>query len=177
MTIAVETIERRLISNYIRKGFLGEGLDSTLLCPIKIPGVSFDRRRAEDVAPFTPEEVESTVGFIELNLSEVDSWDGLTTSGPEGSTFYTLMRCRATIRVPGRSASRIEDYVQRIKDLTTGLRIVYDGPPKIYIRNLAKFPPRPAGNFDDGDWRRREIDFFFRRHERRAHAGVQEVAI
>lgn len=184
MTTAV-TLERRALSTYFRRGFLGPAYDQTDLCPVGIPGISFNPEEADDVAPFTVTQVRDTVGYVTLTLREVDAFQGdvagglVNLSGVETMTsvWYTLTRCRFSIRTPGRSdQSLAETYQEKILELFLGLSILESGPPEIHLRQLTRYPPRLWGDSYDSTWNERLIDVIVRRRERRAHAGAQEVA-
>ena len=186
MSTNPRTIERRLISKYFRQGLLGEAIDQTDYCPVSIPGVDFDETAAADTTPFTPAQVRDQVGFIELRLREVDSWDGAATSGVDASgarvsTVYTLTRCRFVIKVPGGIDDRegeLERREERLRELFVGLDIVHAGPPKLHLRQLpSKYRPKVWADTDNGSWRRRILDIQIRRRERRTHAGVQGVTL
>ncbi len=185
MSTVPKTIERQILAKYFREGFLGPLTDQTDFSPVAIPGIDFDETVAALTAPFTPDQVRDLVGFVELSLREIDSWDGETTSGVTAagdivSRTYTLTRCRFEIRIPG-AIEDVEEQLERreekLRELFIGVRIVHDGPPALFFRQLAIFPPTVWSDTDDGDWRRRVLDIPIRRSERRTHAGVQEVVV
>lgn len=179
--LPTETIERLLLSRRLR--------DYWTRSPVSTPGVSFKPERTADVSPFTPAQVRDSVGYVEMSLHRVDSWQNDATSGIATvspgverpvSSLYTLTRARFTIRLPGKVGAReqlLETYSDDLRNLFLGLRIVHAGPPKVILRQLVTDPPRVWRDTDDGDWRRRDIDFPVRRWERREHVGVLEVAI
>lgn len=183
--LAPETVERRLLVKHVRTELLGPLFDQTEHFPVAIPGVSFDETKAADVAPFTVAQVRDDVGFADLYLREVDTFDsnassGVNAAGVMETSRLTSTRCRFILAVPGRRAdvqAKLEDHTETILQLMTGLVIHHDGPPEITLRQLTRDPPRVWEDNDSGDWRRRTVDVLIERRYRRIHQGLTEVTI
>jgi len=179
-----ETVARRLLVDYIRRGFLGETLDQKDFCPVAIPGVTFDESNAAHASPFTPEEVRETVGFAALYIWDVADADDGTTSGVDAtgsmvSSELVRTRVRADFTVPRSKemAARIELYSDRFRDLMRGLSISHDGPPTLKITQRADALPQQLADSDSSNFRRRSIVIDVERRYRRTHAGPQEVTL
>ncbi len=179
--IPPETVYRRLLATYF--------LEAWLDCPVALPGeVSFDAENAEDVAPWTVDQVRSTVGYVVLRFRELArADDGLTATseGPPGSErivsgefiqvaldFIVLLPSKASDTTTTAELRRFE-----IESLFKGLAIYPEGTDVLSIRNHARFPTVKREGADDGTWRRSYLTVQVQIRVRRPHAGAQEVAL
>jgi hypothetical protein len=194
--LAAETVVRRLLGSYWLEGWMGPSLDERRLCPARVLGfageeVSFSAESVDDVAPWTPAEVRSSVGYALLRLRELDRFDDGLSAGVERiegaervvSREYRLYALDFDFALPSKPAggvdpvTAIEQRRAEVENLFEGLALLPEGTPVLSIRQLARYPTRRRGGFDDGTWRRAYLTVQVRARVRKIHSGPQEVAL
>lgn len=193
--LAPETIARRLLGAYFLESWLGPAQDQKTYCPVAIQGVEFDYTKAEDVAPFTPEEVLGAgatpgVGYVYLRIFEIDNNPAGVTSGLEAvgsdtrfvQEYHRLLNLEFSIYVPSRSDPAIaERYACAIEELFQGLTIRPSGEAGVTLKSIrqhSRWPIRRRSTIiDDGSLRTSFLDVRVEARERRPHAGSKEVSL
>lgn len=191
-----ETVIRRLLGRYWLEAWMGPALDERLYCPARALGfageeASFSVDSADDVSPWTPSEVKTSVGYALLRLRELDRFDdgvtaGATTIDSEDrivSHEYRLYALDFELAVPSKpkgGADPIAIVEQRraaIEAIFEGLSLLPEDQQVLSMRQLGRYPTRRRGGSDDGTWRRAFLTVQIRARVRRIHAGPQEVAL
>lgn len=191
-----ETIIRRLVGRVWLEAWLGSGLDERRFCPARLLGftgeeASFAADSTADVAPWTPAEVRSSVGYALLRLRELDRFDDDLCAGSEviesveviTSQEYVLYALDFELVLPSKPAAGVDPIAlmeQRraaIEEIFKGFSLLPNEGPVLSIRQLARYPTRRRGSTDDGTWRRAYLTVQIRARIRRIHAGLQEVAL
>lgn len=182
MSLSAQTISRRLLSSYWLDGWLGPARDQKTWNAAAVDGVDFDPAVDADCAPFTAAEVAGSVGFTRLAFDEVDTYPLRAVSGIVAGQMTAvdavLDQLQFAVRIPADGDYELaERFLAELDRLFRGLSIRHDGPPVLSIRNLANLPPRRRGPYEDGSWLVWYFEVKFRRQERKALAGAQEVAL
>ncbi|HAX82092.1 MAG TPA: hypothetical protein DCY40_05960 [Actinobacteria bacterium] len=180
----VEEITRKIVGRIFLEGWHGVGGAERRHSASAVAGVSFDPDVAADTAPYTPQEVRTAVGYVRMQIDEVDNaGDGLSSGEVDGklATFErTLLNCQFAIRIPAESDQALaETYASALGALYRGIFVEHPGPPWLSLRNHPTVYPhrrRDQAGLDDGPWRLSFLDVRLIRRTRNAHVGAQEVA-
>lgn len=120
---------------------------------------TFDPDKPEDTAPFTPQEVVSDVGWIDLRIAEANSRpddlrSGVLTTNPPRHVQYTIADLQAewVIYTPASSdGSLAESYADAIEPIFTGF--YRDSADPWELRRDRSQGARRLSGASDGTWR------------------------
>lgn len=166
---------RIAIVDHVRQAFLGPAYDQKAYCPVAPPLIEWDLQDPANTAPFTPEEVVNTTGYVGLVLEErlrepmkVLSGEMIISGSPRVATsYYVYLDVRHLVRVPGSaSPSLLETYADLIVKTWERANLTYysdfiDDDLSI-IHWPGKYPNRISGIGGFGDWFQQIIDVTLR---------------
>jgi hypothetical protein len=177
-TLPHETVMRRIIMKYLRPRWS--------LSPITFQGLIFKPDSSTDTAPWTPDEVRHSVGYVVVRFNEIDRTPSGVTSGVNsatGSFEYELearVELQCEIVVPaGVGLDRDEKLADALENLLIGLRVEHETAPVLHVRQEPSSPPEREWmrqeQADRNEWRRSTLTVPLTRRERRVLVGTQEV--
>jgi hypothetical protein len=184
MTASVEELTRRIAGRIFLEGWHGVSGAERLHSASAVAGVSFDPKLAADTAPYTPQEVLTQVGFVRMQVDEINAGgDGVSAGELAGAIVSgeeTLLNLQFAMRIPLEAdQSLFETYAAALRALYVGIYVEHAGPPWFTLRNLPtrdSFRRRDLAGRDVGPWRLSYLDVKLLRRTRNAHRGAQEVA-
>jgi hypothetical protein len=169
-------------ATWARKTLTRWFVDAWDACPAQVPEeVGFDPDDAAHTAPWTPQEVRETVGYVLLRFAEVDRQTDPSPCGVNGAGQVEV-RMRAQwdlefeIRTPSDGDAALgELYAERFERLYEGVSLRRPGAVYGSIRQHGSNAPRRVGGGDDGAYRTLLLYVRVEVSERRLRVGAQEA--
>lgn len=180
-----EEIARKVAYRVFLDAWHGPGGAERRFSATAVAGLAFDPDAPDDTAPYTPEEVRTQVGYVRLQVDEIDAGGDGVSAGEEGGKIVAgeeaLLNLQFAIRIPSEADQVLaETYAAAAGDAFRGLYVEHQGPPWVSLRNIPSVHPhrrRDQSGRDDGPWRLSYLDVRLLRRTRNAHVGAQEVSI